>query len=112
MRMGVSGLPAWLVQRASAVYMLFFIVYLLTHFAFDPPDSFESWRGWIARPGVSLAAGAFFCALLAHVWVGVRDVILDYVRPMAARPPALAALAASLAVIAAWLAQILLRSQG
>ena len=92
--------------------MLFFIVYLLAHFGFDPPDSFGSWRGWVASPGVSLATGAFFCALLAHVWVGVRDVILDYVRPMAARPAALAALAASLFVIAAWLARILLRSQG
>jgi succinate dehydrogenase / fumarate reductase membrane anchor subunit len=112
MTMGVSGLRAWLVQRVSAVYMLFFIVYLLGHFGFDPPDSFDSWRGWIAMPGVSLAMGAFFCALLAHAWVGVRDVILDYVRPMAARPPALAALAVTLFVVGAWLAQILLRARG
>jgi hypothetical protein len=50
----------------------------LAHFAFDPPDSFRSWRGWIASPCVSLTTGAFFCALLAHAWVGVRDVIMDY----------------------------------
>jgi succinate dehydrogenase / fumarate reductase, membrane anchor subunit len=111
-RLRGAGLPAWLVQRASAVYMLFFIAYLLTHFAFDPPDSFHSWRGWIAGPGVSLATGAFFCALLAHAGVGVRDVIMDYVRPVAARAPALAVLAASLIAIAAWIAQILLRSRG
>ena len=112
MSMGLSGLSAWLVQRASAVYMLVFIVYLIAHFGFDPPDSFGSWRAWIASPAVSLATGVFFCALLAHVWVGVRDVILDYVRPVAVRPPALAALAASLLVLGAWLARILLRSQG
>lgn len=112
MRIGVSGLPAWLAQRASAVYMLFFIVYLLAHFAFDPPDSFRSWRGWIASLGVGLASGAFFCALLAHAWVGVRDVIIDYVRPVAARTPALAVLAVSLIAIAAWVTQILLRSRG
>ena len=109
MRLGVSGLPAWLVQRATAVYMLLFIVYLLAHFALDPPDSFRSWRGWLASPGVSLATGAFFCALLAHAWVGVRDVILDYVRPTAARAPALAVLAAALVAIAGWVAVILLR---
>lgn len=106
-----SGLAAWLVQRASAVYMLLFIVYLLAHFGLEPPDSFASWRGWIASPGVSLATGAFFCALLAHAWVGVRDVIMDYVRPVGARAPALAVLAAALAAIAAWVAQILLRVQ-
>jgi succinate dehydrogenase / fumarate reductase membrane anchor subunit len=107
-----AGMPAWLVQRASAVYMLLFIAYLLAHFAFDPPDSFRSWRGWIASPGVSLATSAFFCALLAHAWVGVRDVIMDYVRPVAARAPALAVLAVSLIAIAAWVTQILLRSRG
>jgi len=107
-----AGMPAWLVQRASAVYMLFFIAYLLAHFAFDPPDSFRSWRAWIASPGVSLATSAFFCALLAHAWVGVRDVIMDYVRPVAARVPALSVLAVSLIAIAAWVTQILLRSRG
>ena len=108
----MSGLPAWLVQRATAVYMLLFIMYLLAHFALDRPDSFLSWRGWIASPGVSLATGAFFCALLAHAWVGVRDVIMDYVRPVAARAPALAVLTVALIAIAAWVAQILLRVQG
>jgi succinate dehydrogenase / fumarate reductase membrane anchor subunit len=99
-------------QRLSAVYMLSFVAYLLAHFAFDPPDSYASWSGWVAHPGVSLAMGAFFCALLAHVWVGVRDVMLDYVRPVSARPPALLALAAGLLAMAAWLAWILLRAQG
>ncbi len=92
--------------------MLFFIVYLLAHLAFDPPASFRSWRGWVASPGVSLAMGAFFFALLAHVAVGVRDVIMDYVRPVAARLPALALLAAGLIATAAWLTGILLRSRG
>lgn len=111
MKAGTSGLAAWLVQRVSAVYMFLFIVYLLAHFGLDPPDSFSSWHGWIARPGVSLATGAFFCALLAHAWVGGRDVILDYVRPIAARAPALVLLAAALIAIAAWVAHILLRIQ-
>jgi succinate dehydrogenase / fumarate reductase membrane anchor subunit len=92
--------------------MLLFIVYLLAHLAFDPPTSFLSWRGWVARPGVNLAMGAFFCALLAHAWVGLRDVIMDYVRPVAARLPAVALLAVGLLATAGWLTQILLRSRG
>ena len=31
MRKAVSGLRAWLVQRVSAVYMLFFVTFLLIH---------------------------------------------------------------------------------
>ena len=112
MRVHTTGLPAWLVQRASAVYMLFFIVYLLAHFRFDPPNSLPAWKDWIASPGVSLAIGAFFVALLAHAWVGIRDVIMDYVRPAAARPVALALLALGLIAMAASLARILLRVHG
>ncbi|MFZ3322695.1 MAG: succinate dehydrogenase, hydrophobic membrane anchor protein [Usitatibacter sp.] len=112
MKVRGAGLPAWLVQRASAVYMLLFIVYLLAHFTFDPPESFGSWRGWVASPVVSFAMGAFFCALLAHAWVGVRDVIMDYVRPVTARVPALALLAVGLVAIATWFTQILLHSRG
>ena len=111
-RVRTTGLPAWLIQRASAVYMLFFIVYLLAHFRFDPPNSFPAWHEWIANPGVSLAIGAFFIALLAHAWVGIRDVIMDYVRPAAARPVALALLALGLIAIAASLVRILLRIHG
>ena len=112
MRVRITGLPAWLVQRASAVYMLCFIVYFVAHFRFDPPDSFQAWHGWIAMPGVSLAMGGFFVALIAHAWVGVRDVLLDYVRPPAARPVALAVLALVLAALAASLARTLLRVHG
>ena len=32
---------------------------------------------------MSLATAVFFVALLAHSWVGVRDVIMDYVHPVA-----------------------------
>jgi hypothetical protein len=43
--------------------------------------------------------------------VGVH-VILDYVRPVAARGPALVVLATGLLAVAAWIARILLLAQG
>ena len=39
-RKTVTGLRAWLVQRLSAVYMLLFILFFLSHFVLDPPRSF------------------------------------------------------------------------
>jgi len=62
----VTGSRAWLVQRISAVYMLFFILYLLAHLIADPPASYLAWRGWILSPVVSLVAFVFFSALLTH----------------------------------------------
>ena len=111
MRRAVTGLRAWLVQRISAVYMLLFILFLLLHLLVDPPHDYLAWRDWIRSPGVSIAAFVFFAALLMHAWVGVRDVLMDYVHPLALRVSALALLGFSLTAIAAWVVRILLLRQ-
>jgi succinate dehydrogenase / fumarate reductase membrane anchor subunit len=107
LKRAVTGLRAWLVQRVTAVYMLFFIVFLLAHFLLDPPKSHLAWRGWILSPGVSIAAFVFYAALLAHAWVGVRDVTLDYVKPLAVRVLVLALLVFCLIGLGAWVTRIL-----
>jgi len=106
-RRPLSGLPAWLVQRLSAVFMLGFIVFVLVHFLVDPPRSYEAWRSWVSNPGFGLAAVLFVAALLTHAWVGLRDVTLDYVAPLAARIATLSLIALSLLVVAAWTVRIL-----
>lgn len=107
MRKTVSGLRAWLVQRVSAVYMLFFIVFLLTHFMVDPPRSYLAWHDWMLSPGINVIASVFAAALLAHAWVGVRDVVMDYVHPIAIRVLVLSSLALYLMGLGAWVARIL-----
>jgi succinate dehydrogenase / fumarate reductase membrane anchor subunit len=109
MRRALTGLDAWMVQRASAVYLLGFVSYLCLHFLLDPPASLEQWHEWVRSPGVNAASLVFFAALLLHVWVGLRDVILDYVHPPVLRVSALASLGIGIAAMAAWTVRILLR---
>jgi succinate dehydrogenase / fumarate reductase membrane anchor subunit len=111
-RKAVTGLRAWLVQRVSAVFVLSFILFLLFHFFLDPPRSYEAWNGWMRDPLVSIGGLIFFVALFLHTWVGVRDVIMDYVRPVALRVLALSLLGFSLMAMAAWIARILLIRHG
>jgi succinate dehydrogenase / fumarate reductase membrane anchor subunit len=92
--------------------MLGFIVFVLTHFLVDPPRSYEAWRGWVASPGVSMAAVLFVAALFTHAWVSLRDVTLDYVAPLAARVTALTLIATALLAAAAWSVRILLLARG
>lgn len=109
MRRPLSGLRAWLVQRLSAVYMLVFVVLLLLHFLLDPPRTHGAWQGWVARPEVGVAILVFFAALIVHAWVGLRDVILDYVRPVALRATVLSLLGFALIALGVWVAGILWR---
>jgi len=112
MRKAVTGLRAWLVQRVSAVYMLLFIVFFLLHFVIDPPHSYPAWHAWMMSPSVSVISGVFFVALLAHAWVGLRDVIMDYIHPVAVRVCVLALLGVGLAATGIWIIQILWMEHG
>ena len=103
-----GAFSAWLVQRLSAVFMLAFIAFVLVQFASDRPQSYAAWREWVFHPGVSIASVVFVAALLIHAWVGLRDVALDYVRPVAARIAALSLLCAALVAAGAWAVRILL----
>ena len=112
MRKAVTGLRAWLVQRVSAVYMLLFIVFFLIHFVTDPPHSYPAWREWIMSPSVSIVTTVFFAALLAHAWVGLRDVILDYIKPVGFRVGLLVMLGFGLTATAGWVVRILWMEHG
>ncbi len=99
-------------QRLSAVFMLGFIVFVLLHFVADPPHSYEAWRGWVGNDGVSVAAILFVVALVTHAWVGLRDVTLDYVAPLAARIATLFLIATTLLALGAWAVRVFLLARG
>ncbi len=87
--------------------MLAFVIFLLATFALDPVHDYAQWRGWIDRPGIMVALATFFAALLPHMWVGLRDVLLDYAKPPVLQALLLAIVGCSLAAIATSVAWIL-----
>lgn len=111
MKIRFTGLKAWWVQRVSALYMLLFVLFLLYSFALQPLQAFPQWHAWVARPSTSIAFLVFFAALLGHMWVGLRDVLLDYAKPATVRGWLLAAVGLSLLGLGIWLLSILLRLQ-
>ena len=107
MRNAFPGMGAWLLQRATAVYMLLFIVFVLLHFVVGSSNSYEAWHDWVMGSAVRISGALFFIAISAHAWVGLRDVIADYVRPATVRVGLLAVCTFGLAALAAWVIRIL-----
>ena len=110
--MRFTGLAAVWVQRLSAVYMLAFVIFLLATFALDPVNDYAQWHGWVGRPGIKVALATFFAALLSHMWVGLRDVLLDYAKPPALQRLLLATVGCGLLAIAASVVWILMSVSG
>ena len=101
------GLRAWLLQRFTAVYLLLFIAYLSLRWGMDPIQDFAHWQSWLADPLVNLATGLFILSILIHAWVGVRDVIMDYVQHTALRVTLFAGVALTLAGCGLWSLRVL-----
>jgi succinate dehydrogenase / fumarate reductase membrane anchor subunit len=109
MNIVLSGLKAWVWQRISAGIVLLGLIYLLFNIYNNSWD-FNSWQDWV-RQDLRLAFFlVFISALLIHSWIGIRDIILDYVKPFALRLAVLLLFAFSLSSLGIWVLVILLRS--
>ena len=106
----LHGLRPWLIQRISAVYIVIYIVYIAFCIAGASEIGFTPWRAWLFHPFNTIATGLFVLALLLHAWIGVRDIILDYVHNTLARLVAFSLVIIVLAGSGLWSAKILLLS--
>jgi succinate dehydrogenase / fumarate reductase membrane anchor subunit len=102
-----SGLRSWLFQRLSALYILGFLLYGLVCWLSFPAVTYEAWRAWVAHPVVNIALALFFFALLLHMWVGGRDIAMDYLKPLPLRYIALTGFGICLLAMAFWSVRIL-----
>ncbi len=99
---GLQGLRPWMIQRVSAVYIALYIFYLAIVVTVDSPLNPSDWAHWVATAYNNIAMGLFLIALLWHAWIGVRDIILDYVPNVVARLLALMLVGGTLAGSGLW----------
>jgi succinate dehydrogenase / fumarate reductase membrane anchor subunit len=106
----LEGLRPWVIQRVSAIYIVLFILY--TSYSFLTADivTFDSWKGWLYNPFNTTVCGIFVIALLFHSWIGMRDVVLDYIHNIMFRIFILAMLVGVLIGCGLWVFRILLLS--
>jgi len=76
---GLQGLRPWIMQRISAVFIAIFVLYVFLTLMINNPLNTEDWRLWVAIPYNSLFIGVTLAAIIWHAWIGVRDIILDYI---------------------------------
>jgi succinate dehydrogenase / fumarate reductase, membrane anchor subunit len=72
------GLDMWLLQRASAIYMALFLpIFLIIALTAGPLD-FAVWHGLFESLAMKVASLLFIAAMLAHAWIGLREIFIDY----------------------------------
>lgn len=101
------GLGDWLLQRLTAVVMAGYTVFVFIGFLVRPPNSYSAWSGLFAETWFTVGTMLFIGALLYHAWVGMRDILMDYLRATGLRLAAQVAVGFVLFIYLAWSAAIL-----
>ncbi len=94
------GWRDWLVQRVSAVIMALYTLLVLGLLLWHGGLEYAAWKATFANEAFRLATFIVMVAALWHAWVGVRNILMDYVKPVGVR------LAMQVAVIALLVAQV------
>ena len=77
------GMRDWLSQRVTAALMALFTLLVLAQVIFTSgPIGYDKWAGIFSSQWMKVLTFAVIAALLWHVWVGLRDVLMDYVKPV------------------------------
>ena len=79
------GLRDWLAQRVTAGLMALFTVLVLAQLLFSKgPIGYDQWAGIFSSQWMKVLTFTVIIALAYHIWVGMRDIWMDYVTSSAA----------------------------
>jgi len=79
------GLKEWIVQRVTAIVMVVFTVVLLVDYCITGSATYEGWAGLFSNQFMKLLTFLAFFSLFYHAWIGVRDIWMDYIKPVGIR---------------------------
>lgn len=101
------GWRDWLVQRVSAVAMAAYTLLILFLLLWFGGLDYAAWKGAFGNGLFRIATFVFMLALLWHAWIGVRNISMDYLKPVAVRLTFQAVVAAVLVAYVGWTIQVL-----
>ena len=79
------GLRDWLAQRITAVLMALFTIVLLAQLLMPGALGYDRWAAIFSQQWMKVLSFVTILALAYHAWVGVRDIWMDYVKPVGLR---------------------------
>ena len=103
------GMRDWLSQRVTAVLMAIFTVVLVLQVLSPGKMGYDKWAGIFAAQWMKVLTFVVIVSLLVHAWVGVRDILMDYVKPVGLRLVLQVATLVWLVGCAGWALQVLWR---
>jgi succinate dehydrogenase / fumarate reductase, membrane anchor subunit len=79
------GFRDWLSQRVTAALMAIFTLVLIVQVLFGAKLGYPRWSQIFSSQWMKVLTFVVIVSLAWHAWVGMRDVWMDYVKPVGVR---------------------------
>ena len=83
--LGRSGIQDWLLLRASAILITLYILYIVGFIALTDTLTYDVWRGFFASSFTKVFTLLTLFSIMIHGWIGMWQVLTDYVKHLAVR---------------------------
>jgi succinate dehydrogenase / fumarate reductase membrane anchor subunit len=103
------GLRDWLAQRITAVIMAVYTVIAVVVLILNKNITYAVWRDLFSQGWMRVATLLFAASLAWHAWVGMRDILMDYIKPDGLRLGLQVGVLLTIAAYMGWTVQILWR---
>jgi succinate dehydrogenase / fumarate reductase, membrane anchor subunit len=103
------GMRDWLSQRVTATLMVLFTVIVIVQVLMPGPMGYDKWAGIFSSQWMKVLTFVVIVSLLIHVWVGLRDIWMDYIKPVGLRLVLQVATIVWLVGCSGWAVQVLWR---
>jgi succinate dehydrogenase / fumarate reductase, membrane anchor subunit len=101
------GLRDWLIQRVTAVVMALYSVTMAGYLLLQTNLDYDVWTALFSSQTVRTFTLLFLLCLFYHAWVGIRDIVMDYVKPAGVRLMIYVLVILALLLYVIWSVQIL-----
>ena len=101
------GLRDWLSQRITALVITLYSLVLLGELMWHGGMDHATWRGLFDSPSFRVLSFLFLISVYYHAWVGMRNILMDYVKPTGVRIVLQALVICALVGYTGWGVQVL-----
>ena len=82
--LGRTGIQDWLFLRATAIIIFLYVLYFVG-FVATTDITYEVWRGSFGSSLTKVFTLLTLLSILIHAWIGMWQMLTDYIKPIALR---------------------------
>ncbi|WP_058913584.1 succinate dehydrogenase membrane anchor subunit [Entomohabitans teleogrylli] len=83
--LGRNGVHDFILIRATAIVLTLYILYMVGFFATSGEVTWDVWYGFFSSSFTRVFTLLALVSVLIHAWIGMWQVLTDYVKPLAIR---------------------------